>query len=142
MAVLPSAEADEAAQREAWAFLTSLGVRPSHIVPLVFGRDVGTPDVFAGAVLHVGEKDMDWRGVPKRAVAEALWAKRPDVALDLSASLTAGAAYLVGGSPAAFRIGLDPSPEAAPFYDLVVTGGPQALRRTLAQIEPPVLPVG
>ena len=142
VAILPHAEdAGATSQREAWAFLASLDLPPSHIVPVAIGRDVGAPDRFAGSVLHVIEKDLDWRGLPRRVVADALWKKRPDVALDLSETFSLPAAYLVGGSPAAVRIGLDPSPEAQPFYDLVVTGGPEALRRALAQIEPPVLPV-
>jgi hypothetical protein len=142
VAVLPRAQdAQDDAQRGAWAFLLSLELAPSHIVPLVFGRDVGTPDAFAGAVFHVSDQDLDWRRLPKRVVAEGVWTRRPDVAIDLTPSLSAPAAYLVGGSPAAIRIGLDPSREAAPFYDLVVTGGMEALRRALAQLEPPVLPI-
>jgi hypothetical protein len=141
-AVLPRVtETDRDAQREAWQFLSGLPLAPSRIVPVVFGRDEGAPDAFAGSVLHVSEKDVDWRGLPKRVVAEALWSQRPDVALDLTGAGDVGAAYLVGGSPAAVRVGSDPSPEAAAFYDLVVTGGPAALRRALSQIEPPVLPV-
>ena len=66
-------------QREAWTFLSMLDLAPSHIVPLVFGRDVGTPDAFAGAVLHVTDGDLDWRRMPKRVVAEAVWTRRPDV---------------------------------------------------------------
>ena len=141
-AVLPVVEEGGGGeQREAWAFLSRLPLAPGHIVPVVFGRDEGTPDAFAGSVLHVTDKDLDWRRLPRTVVAEALWSQRPDVALDLTGGFHVGAAFLVGGSPAAVRVGLDPSPEAAPFYDLVVTGGPEGLRRALAQIEPPVLPV-
>lgn len=141
-AVLPEArDVDDDAQRDAWAFLSSLALSPRHIVPVVFGRDVGAPDRFAGSVLHIGEKSLDWRGLPRTAVTEALWTQRPDVAIDLSTEFSIPAAYLVGGSPAAVRIGLDPSPERADFYDLVVTGGADGLRRALAHIEPPVLPV-
>lgn len=141
-AVLPVAEdASDDAQREAWTFLSTLDLSPGHIVPVVFGRDVGAPDRFAGSVLHIGEKSLDWRGLPRTAVSEALWTQRPDVAIDLSQTFSVAAAYLVGGSPAGIRIGLDPSPEAAPFYDLVVTGGAEGLRRALKQIEPPVLPL-
>lgn len=140
--VMPRAEdASSGAQREAWSFLASLDLAPSHIVPLVFGRDVGTPDAFAGGVLHVTDSDLDWRRMPKRVVAEAVWTRRPDVAIDLSETFSPAAAYLVGGSPAAVRIGTDPNREAAPFYDLVVTGGPRALRDALAQISPPILPI-
>ncbi|MEM1055838.1 MAG: hypothetical protein AAGI52_09935 [Bacteroidota bacterium] len=142
VAVLPRAEdAHDEAQREAWAFLLALDLAPSHIVPLVFGRDVGTPDVFAGAVFHVTDQDVDWRRLPKRGITEGVWTRRPDVAIDLSPSLFAPAAYLVGGSPAAVRIGLDPKRDAAAFYDLVVTGGLEALRRTLAHLDPPVVPI-
>lgn len=141
-AVLPMAEGvGDDAQKDAWAFLASLDLAPGRIVPVVFGRDVGAPDRFAGSVLHIGEKSVDWRGLPRTAVTEGLWTQRPDVAIDLSPEFSVAAAYLVGGSPAAVRIGLDPSPEAAPFYDLVVTGGVAGLRRALAQLDPPVLPV-
>lgn len=141
-AVLPRAEeAGSDAQREAWSFLARLPLAPGHIVPVVFGRDEGTPDAFAGAVLHVTDGDRDWRRLPSRLVAEALWSPRPDAALDLTGAFDVGAAYLVGGSPAPVRIGLDPSPEAAPFYDLMVTGGIPALHRALGRIHPPVLPV-
>ena len=141
-AVLPHAEdASDRSQRDAWALLSALDLAPGHIVPVTLGRDVGAPDRFAGSVLHITEKELDWRGLPRRVVADGLWTQRPDVALDLTGGFTLAAAYLVGGSPASFRIGLDPAPEAAPFYDLVVTGGPDALRRALSQIEPPVLPV-
>ena len=140
--VMPRAEeADSDAQREAWTFVGALDLAPSHIVPLVFGRDVGTPDAFAGAVLHVGDSDLDWRRLPKRVVAEAVWTRRPDVAIDLSETFDPAAAYLVGGSPAAFRIGTDPDPDSSPFYDLVITGGPRAMKRALAQLDPPILPV-
>lgn len=140
--VLPRAtDANDAAQRAAWSFLSSLDLAASRIVPLVFGRDVGTPDAFAGAVLHVSEQDLDWRRLPKRVVAEAVWTRRPDVAIDLSDRFSPAAAYLVGGAPAAIRIGTDPSPDAALFYDLVVTGGPAALLRALATLDPPILPV-
>ena len=141
-AILPEAEdASDRSQRDAWAFLTSLDLAPGRIVPVTLGRDVGAPDRFAGSVLHITDKELDWRGLPRRVVAHGLWTQRPDVALDLTGTFTLAAAYLVGGSPASVRIGLDPAPEAAPFYDLVVTGGPEALRRALGQIEPPILPV-
>ncbi|MEL6616971.1 MAG: hypothetical protein AAFQ43_14605 [Bacteroidota bacterium] len=141
-AVLPEAQdIDDDVQRDAWHFLAGLDLPPRQIVPVVFGRDVGAPDRFAGSVLHIGEKSIDWRGLPRTAVTEALWTQRPDVAIDLSTEFSVAAAYLVGGSPAAIRIGLDPSPEAAPFYDLVVTGETEGLRRALEQLDPRVLPV-
>lgn len=141
-AILPEAEdAADRSQREAWAFLSALDLAPGRIVPVTLGRGVDAPDRFAGSVLHITEKEMDWRGLPRRVVSEGLWTQRPDVALDLTSGFTLAAAYLVGGSPASVRIGLDASPEASPFFDLVVTGGLNALQRALAQIEPPILPM-
>jgi hypothetical protein len=102
------------------------------------------PDAFAGAVRTVGAKGLDWRGLPRRAVAEALWHQRPDVALDLNPAFDLAAAYLVGASPARFRVGLH-SETGEPFFDLMVapTGGYaaalDALRGYLASVEPPVL---
>ena len=141
-AVLPAVGTEGAhGQAEAWRFLRALDVPASHIVPVVFGESAGVPDAFAGGVLHVTDANLDWRGVPRRVVAEGLWTQRPDVALDLSATPRSAALHLVGGAPAAVRIGLDPDPALAPFFDLVVTGGPQALARALARLDPPVLPV-
>lgn len=140
--VMPRAEDTEStAQREAWAFLSSLDLAPNHIVPLVFGRDVGTPDAFAGGVLHVRDGDLDWRRMPKRVVTEAVWTRRPDVAIDLSDGFNLAAAYLIGGSPAGVRIGTNSDPEAALFYDLVITGGPRSMSRVLAKLDPAVLPI-
>lgn len=137
--VLP---ADEDAQRSAWRLVDRLALDDRQLTPVVMGDQVAyAPDRFAGRVETVGDGERDWRRLPRRATAERLWAQNPDVALDLVDGDLA-AAFLVGASPAAVRIGRH-RPEAERFYDLMVAGDPDdpaaAVGRLLAQLDPPVL---
>lgn len=135
----------EEALRTAWGFVRSLSVLTSHVIPVSLSDGVAyTPDAYAGAVFKVGEKLHDWRGIPKRIITEAIWTQRPDVALDLTDSFELGAAYLVGASSAAFRIGFY-SDEGEPFYDFMIApragyeSALDAMRHHLSAIHPPVL---
>ena len=143
LALLPPEERD---LRAAWRFLKTVDVpRSRMVVAVTAGAVAYAPDAFAGSVATVGDKERDWRGLPRRALAQKLWAPGPHVALDLSPAFDLTAAYLVGASPARFRIGLY-SEAGEPFYDLLLapTEGYEAalgaLRGYLDAIEPPVLP--
>jgi hypothetical protein len=129
----------------AWRFVLSLDEPRGRLIPVIAAARVAyVPDAFAGAVRTVGEKGRNRLGLPRRAVAEALWGGRVDVALDLNPTFDLVAAYLVGASPARFRAGLH-SAEGEPFFDLMIapTGGYaaalDALRGYLTAVEPPVL---
>ena len=142
LVLLPPEEED---LRAAWRFVQSLDEPPAHLVPaLTTGRVAYVPDAFAGHVFSAGEKGLDWRGLPTPAVREALWTPPPYVALDLNPAFDLAASYLVGASPARFRVGLY-SEEREPFYDLMIRskGGYDealaALRGYLAAFEPPVV---
>lgn len=138
---------DEDQQRAAWAFLSDLNLPPSSIHAVVMGDRVAyAPDAFAGHVQTLGETVQDWRRLPRRTALEPIWAQAPSVALHLADSGDLSAAYLVGASPASVRIGPH-EPEDEAFYDLMVVDRGDvasrivALRRMLAQITPPVLPL-
>lgn len=139
--VLP---ADEPGQRAAWALVDRLALADDHVFPVVFGDRIAyAPDRFAGGVPVMGSSDLDWRGLVRTSVAEAIWARRPDVALSLADVSDLGAAVLVGASPAAVRIGRY-GPDVERFYDLMIAGGDDAagaVGRFLAQLDPPVLPL-
>lgn len=142
--VLPT---DEAGQRAAWALVADLDLPPAGVIPVVLDERVAyAPDAFAGHVTALGPKALDWRRLPRRAEAEAVWSRSPDVALNLAGPSDLGAAYLVGASPASVRIGpFVPGDEA--FYDLMVKGETdsasvaRAVRRLLDQVAPPILPL-
>jgi len=143
LVVLPPGEE---AMRSAWRFLRRLTIGRDHLTPVVLAEGVAyVPDAWVGAVIAIGEKERDWRGLPRPAVAQALWGQRPAVALSLVPAFELGAAYLVGASPAALRIGFH-TPEAEPFFDLLfaapqgLEGGLTALTHYLAALDPPVLP--
>lgn len=143
--VLPRDEAD---LRTAWRFVQSLDLLRGNVTAVAAsGQAAYVPDPFAGGVRILGAEDRDWRGLPRRAVAEAVWAQKPDVALDFSRPFSLAAAYLVGGAPAGLRVGLY-DPRAEPFYDLLIApadageGGPGALGRYVEGMDPPVLPFG
>ena len=139
LVLLPS---EEALLLPAWGFIQSLGVAMSDLVPVsTTGRVPYAPDAFAGGVRTLSDDDLDWRRLPRQKTAEALWAPPPTLALDLTPDFDLPAAYLIGASPARFRVGLH-SPEAEPFFDLLIapTAGYaealQALRRYLGAVEP------
>jgi len=142
LVLLPHEEGD---LRAAWRFVQTIDEPRGHLVPAITADRVPyTPDAFAAGVATVGERARDWRGLPRRAEAQKLWSDKLHVALDLTPGFDLAAAYLVGASPARFRVGLY-SAEGEPFYDLLIapTGGYEAaltaLRGYLAAIEPPVL---
>jgi len=142
LVLLPEAEAD---LRAAWAFVKTLDLHPTHLIPVSLRDGVAyVPDAFAGAVFTVGTKQRDWRGLPQKVISDALWTQRPHVALDLSPGFDLAAAYLVGASPARFRVGFF-SDEGEPFYDFMIAqtdgyaSAVESLRTYLASVVPPVL---
>jgi hypothetical protein len=94
----------------------------------------------------VAREDFDWFRLPSGGICQELFAQRPHVAMDLNVEFVLPAAYLVGRSPAPFRLGIH-QPEAEPFCDILVryTGDEKeaylALRRILYNIEPSILPM-
>lgn len=137
LVVLPP---DADALRAAWAFVEAVGVPVVLAVPSDSVAFV--PDAFAGAVVRVGPRETDWRGLPRRAVLARLWPADLDVAVSLApASLVA--AVLVGACPVGLRVGVDAGGVAG-FFDLALGAEtadiPQALLGRLAQIRPPVVP--
>ncbi len=142
LVVLPT---DEPGQRAAWSLIVRLDLPDSQVIPVVVGGPVAyAPDRFAGHVEVVGADEYDWRRLPRRAVAERLWARSPDVALNLADTGDLAAAVLVGASPAAVRIGRHDA-EVETFYDLMISGDDGdpagAVGRLLVQLDPPVLPL-
>lgn len=141
LVVLPSGDT----AREAWRFVKSLGLPPKQIIPVVLSGAVSVvPAAFVSRVIRLEDDDLNWIGLPKRDFAERVWAMEPDVAFSLMPAFDLAAAYLVGASPAPFRVGLFDE-EAEPYYDLMMTpsedGAPMysLLRDTLLRIRPPVL---
>ena len=141
LAVLPTGEA----AREAWRFVKSLGLPPKQIIPVVLAGDVSVvPAAFVSRVIRLEDNDINLIGLPKQDFAERVWAMEPDVAFSLTPAFDIASAYLVGASPAPFRVGLFDD-EAEPYYDLMTApseeGAPtfSLLRETLLRIRPPVL---
>lgn len=141
LAVLPSEPS-----REIWAFLKRIDLPPAQMHLVALGA-CSPPDRFAGAVEVVGPGERDWRGLPRRDVAERAWASRPDISINLAAPDDAAAALLVGASPAGVRVARYEAASEA-FYDLLVPesspdGGPntERLARLLARLDPPLLPL-
>ena len=140
--VLPQEEEEV---RIAWKLVKAIDAPRGRVMPVsLHGRVPYVPDAFAGAVFQVEESKLDWRGLPKKVVSDAVWTRRPNVAIDLSSSFDLAAAYLVGASSAALRVALH-NPQAEPFFDLLIapTHGYRvavgALRHYLAALEPPAL---
>ena len=144
LVVLPD---DELGQRATWSLLDHVDLGARQIHPVVMGERVAyQPDRFAGAVRTIGDGERDWRRLPTAAARQSVWTTRPDVALNLAGPSDLASAMLVGGSPAAVRIGRH-APGREDCYDLMVQGEPDAasaadaLGRLLRQITPPILPL-
>lgn len=142
LVVLPTGE--EAA-REAWRFVKSLGLPPKQLIPVVLSGEVTyVPAEFIRLLRRLEEEDLGRVGLPKEAFAREVWGEQPDVAFCLTPTFNLAAAYLVGASPARFRVGIYDD-EAEPFFDLMIAPGAslasafRALRETLRRIDPPVL---
>ena len=138
LVVLPSTrDAAEAA----WGALESLGLDPDRIVPVALEAVAYVPDRYAGRILIVEPSRA--LSLPSAAARDAAWAPAPDVAINLLSPLDPAAALLVGGSPAAIRVGYADK-RAEPFYDLLVGApgseapGPAAVARALSQVQPPL----
>lgn len=132
--------------RAVWELLARIDLPPAQVHLVALGR-CSPPDRFAGTVTISAPGDRDWRGLPRRAVAEAAWAARPDVAINLAPPDDLAAQYLVGASPAWVRVARHETASEA-FYDLFVAeaapgGGPdpERLARLLARLDPPLLPL-
>lgn len=141
LAVLPTGDA----AREAWRFVKSLGLPPKQVIPVVLAGEVSVvPAAFISRVIRLEDDDLNLMGLPKQDFAERIWAMEPDVAFSLTPTFDIVSAYLVGASPAPFRVGLFDD-EAEPYFDLMMApsgdGGPiySLLRDTLLRIRPPVL---
>ncbi|MEM1116856.1 MAG: hypothetical protein AAF845_13380 [Bacteroidota bacterium] len=145
--VLVALGPEEAQQRAAWAFLLDIDLHRSRIYAVVMGERVPyAPDAFAGHVHTLGPSTHDWRRLPSTSSVEAVWNLAPGVALNLAASDDLSAAYLIGGAPASVRIG-PYLPDDELLYDLMLQGALDipsrivTLRRVMAQIRPPLLPL-
>lgn len=143
LALLPH---EEVPLRAAWRLIQAIEIPRNRLVPVLTADRVAyAPDAYVGSVTTLGERSRDWRGLPRRAAAEGVWKGPLLTALDLTPGFDLASAYLVGASPARYRIGLY-SPEGEPFYDLLLAptdgyeAALQALRAYLVAIEPPVLP--
>ena len=141
LVALPS---DDAALHDAWGFLGRLDLPGPQLVLVQTADELGyAPDRFAGSVRHVGPQDRDWRRLPAATARRGIWARQPDLALNLAPG-DLGAALLVGASPAALRVGFhEPSQEA--FYDLMIRqppgdSGVAAVERVLRRLDPPLVP--
>lgn len=139
--VLPQ---EEAALHDAWAFVRWLDLPAEQVTPIVLAGTLSyVPDAYAGHVRRIEAAEKNRLGLPRRAVLVRLWGERPDVALDLSQPFSAAGALLVGGGPAALRVGLYDE-RAEPFYDLLVApgadGAADAVGRYVAALDPPALP--
>ena len=137
---------DETGQRAAWPLIAELDLPASQLSLVVVSERVAyAPDRFVGSVRRIGPKDTDWRGLPRAETVVALHGS-VDVAINLSAGDDLAAAFLVGASPAAIRIGAH-AREAERYYDLMLAGAASqselvaALRHALQQIDPPILPL-
>lgn len=95
---------------------------------------------------RITRDDFDWFRLPSGGTCEEVYTPRPHVAIDLSPDFVLSSAYLVGRSPAVFRMGVHHT-EAEPFRDIMIRydGEPReaylALRRILYNIEPAILPM-
>lgn len=145
LVVLP---AGEAAAQEAWRFVKSLKLPPKQIIPVVVSGEVTyVPAEYIRSLMRLEDVDLGRIGLPKIAFAEKVWKQQPEVALCLVPTFDLAAAYLVGASPARFRIGVYDE-AAEPFFDLMIAPNDSlasafvALRETLRRIEPPVLALG
>ena len=135
---------DEEGLRATWTFIGALDVPLSNLTCVVLSERVAyVPDRFAGSVQRIAPADLDWRGLPRAEVLAPLRGLA-DVAINLVAPNDLAAAFVVGTSSAAVRIG-QYGPDAEPFYDLMLAGTQSAselvgaLRRALARIVPPIL---
>mgnify|MGYP006879643244 CR=1 FL=1 len=137
---------DEEGLLATWPFVDALRVPMKNLTCVVVSERVAyAPDKFAGSVQRITPADLDWRGLPRAEVFAPLHGTA-DVAINLADPNELVATFLVGTSSAAIRIGQH-GPGTEPFYDLMLAGTQSAselvgaLRRALAQIEPPILPV-
>ena len=141
--LLPS---DEDGLRATWTFVEALQVPMHQLTCVVLSERVAyAPDKFAGSVKRVLPTDLDWRGVPRAEVLVGLQGSA-DVAINLAQPTDLAAAFLIGTSSAAVRIG-QYGADAEPFYDLMLAGADSAgelvgaLQRALERIDPPILPI-
>lgn len=144
LVVLPSGSEDA---HEAWRFVSSLGLPAARLTPVVLTGEVTfVPAEYISRLVRLDDEHIGSLGLPKPAFAARVWDPSPDVAFSLAPTFDLAAAYLVGASPAAFRVGVYDE-EAEPFFDLMVASGAgigsafASLRAALARIEPPVLPL-
>lgn len=138
LVVLPETREDAEA---AWSALESLGLGPERIVPVALDAVAYVPDRYAGRILIAPRAGLLRLPAPdSRATA---WAAPPDVAINLLDPRDPAGALLVGGSPAALRVGYADR-RAESFYDLLVgapgesSPDPGTVARALAQLRPPL----
>ncbi|MEM8557953.1 MAG: hypothetical protein AAGG50_09025 [Bacteroidota bacterium] len=143
MVVLPD---EDDAVRSVWRFIRRLDLPSANVIPVSRGGHVVyAPDDFIGSVRVLQPNDYRrFTRLPKANAAAALWGEGPEVALSLRVPFDLNAAYLVGASPARFRIGFH-DPHAEPFFDFMLAPDADlahaldALARYLDGIAPPVL---
>jgi hypothetical protein len=138
---------DEAAH-EAWRFVSSLGIPPQRIIPVVLsGQVTHVPAEYITRLIRLDDENLNFLGLPKKDFAQRVWSEAPDVAFSLSPAFDIAAAALVGASPAPFRVGLYSDEDVEPFFDLMLVPAAslpssfETLRQTLARITPPVLTI-
>lgn len=143
LVVLPD---EDNAVRSVWRFLKRLDMPSANVIPVSRGGHViYAPDDFIGRVRVLQKSDYRrLTGLPKGAQAETIWSEAPEVALSLRPPFDLNAAYLVGASPARFRIGFY-DPLAEPFFDFMLAPTSNldsalgALERYLRSVTPTVL---
>ena len=137
---------DEEGLRATWPFVEALDLPLKNLTCVVLSERVAyAPDRFAGSVQRLPAADLDWRGLPRAETLVSLQ-RGADVAINLAAADHLAAAFLVGTSSAAVRIGPH-QPDTEPYYDLMLAGAGSAselvaaLRQALSRIDPPILPL-
>lgn len=138
-----------ASHRTFWQFLDELHLKWRGIfVAILSDEVVFIPPAYVGQSLLIKPEDCSPLGLPKKAFLDRVWARKPDVAIDLNTTLHPASTLLVGGSSAKYRIGPQHE-DAGLYYDLMLDFGQcvrkgqnpvEYLRMHLGQMEPmPIL---
>lgn len=140
--VLPSSGADA---RLVWQFILEIGLEPRYTLPIVPAGDIAyAPVDFLGRATSFNHTNIDRIGLPNKELRHKIDEFAPEVAVSLAHQPNLPAAFMVGASSAAFRIGFGSSEEVEPFFDLMIDStsmekGLSTLRNALAMISPPIL---
>lgn len=140
--IMPSSGGDA---RLAWQFILDIGLDPQYTLPIVPAGDIAyAPVDFLGRATSFNHTSIDRIGLPNKELRNKIQSFSPEVALALTPQPNLPAAFMVGTSSAAFRIGFGASEEVEPFFDLMIDSsstekGLHTLRNALTMITPPVL---